>query len=89
MTFKPTVLIATPGQELRRLGRLGPGRLFDGEHSFVLTPHPDGTTRLTHGEHCTGLLVALLKGTTKDNHAGFEACSQALKERSESAALPR
>ena len=84
MTFKPTVLAATPGRELRWLGKLGPGGLFDGEHSFVLSANADGTTRLAHSERFTGVLVAVLKGTTKGSGAGFEAFNQALKKRVES-----
>ena len=37
MTFRPTVLAATPGRELRWLGKLGVHGIFDGEHYFVLT----------------------------------------------------
>jgi hypothetical protein len=36
MTFKPSVLKADPGQELRWLGRLLTRGLFDGEHSFTI-----------------------------------------------------
>jgi len=82
-TFRPTVLVATPGEELRWIGRLGPGGLFDGVHSFVLTANPDGTTRLTHSERFTGILVALLKGATTGSHAGFEAFNEALRRRVE------
>ncbi|MGA4727309.1 SRPBCC family protein [Micromonospora taraxaci] len=89
MTFKPTVLAANPGQELRWLGKLGVGGLFDGEHSFVLTANADGTTHLVHGERFSGLLVALLKGTLKNTHAGFGAFNDALKQRVESANSPR
>src|SRR5262249_2987257 len=60
-TFTPKVLAAIPGQELRWLGKLGPGGLFDGEHFFILTTNADGTTRLTHGETFSGLLPALMK----------------------------
>lgn len=35
------------------------------------------------GEHFSGVLVALLKGTTKDSGTGFEAFNQALKQRVE------
>jgi hypothetical protein len=87
-TFRPTVLAATPGEELRWIGKLGPGRLFDGEHSFVLTANPDGTTRLSHSEHFTGILVALFKGATAKSHAGFEAFNEALKRRVENTAVP-
>jgi hypothetical protein len=85
-TFRPTVLVAVPGQELRWIGRLGPGGLFDGVHSFVLTANPDGTTRLTHGERFTGILVALFKGATANSHAGFEAFNEALRRRVETTA---
>jgi len=87
MTFKPTVLAATPGQELRWLGKLGVGGLFDGEHSFVLTPNADGTTHLTHGERFSGILVTLMSGTLKNTHAGFEAFNHALKQRVETSNL--
>ena len=50
MTFRPTVLVAEPGRELRWLGRfLVPG-LFDGEHRFVIQPSPSGTVRFEQGE---------------------------------------
>jgi hypothetical protein len=48
--FKPTVLAATPGVELRWLGRLGFGGVVDGEHFLLLDRNADGTTQLTHGE---------------------------------------
>lgn len=82
-TFRPTVLVATPGEELRWVGRLGPGGLFDGVHSFVLTAQPDGTTRLTHDERFTRILVALFKGATANSRAGFEAFNEALRRRVE------
>jgi hypothetical protein len=83
MTFKPTVLVATPARELRWLGKLGVGGLFDGEHSFVLDRNVDGTTHFTHSESFSGVLVALMKGTLKNTHVGFDAFNQALKERVE------
>lgn len=89
VTFKPTVLAATPGRELRWLGKLGVRGLFDGEHSFVLTANADGTTHLSHGERFTGVLVALFKSTINNSHAGFEAFNSALKQRVETAHLPR
>ncbi|RKN38269.1 SRPBCC domain-containing protein [Micromonospora endolithica] len=89
MRFKPTVLVANPGQELRWLGKLGFSGLFDGEHSFVLTANADGTTHLTHSERFSGILVTLLKGTLKNTRAGFDAFNQALKQRVETADFPR
>src|SRR5262245_6685950 len=37
MSFKPQVLAATPGKELRWLGKLGLRAIAAGEHFFVLT----------------------------------------------------
>jgi hypothetical protein len=83
MTFKPTVLVATPGQELRWLGKLGVRGLFDGEHSFALHDNGGGTTRLTHSETFSGVLVALLKRTLGNTETGFTAFNEALKQRVE------
>ncbi len=85
MTFKPTVLVAAPGEELRWLGKLGVRGVFDGEHSFVLTANADGTTRLTHTERFSGVLVPLLKSTLHKTQDGFTAFNNALKQRLENA----
>ena len=85
MTFRPTVLSAIAGRELRWLGTLGLHGIVDGEHYFVLTPNEDGTTHLDHGERFSGILVALAKGSAKANdNSGYDAFSQALKKRAES-----
>lgn len=89
ITFKPTVIAAMPAQQLRWLGKLGFGGLFDGEHYFLLTPNPDGSTRLTHGEQFSGILVQLLKGTMKNTDAGFADFNDALKHRVETTATMR
>ena len=44
MSFKPKVLAATPGKELRWLGKLWHRGIAAGEHYFVLTTNNDGTT---------------------------------------------
>jgi hypothetical protein len=86
-SFKPTVLTAVPGRELRWLGRLGPGGIVDGEHFFVLSPNPGGGTTLNHGETFSGALVALVKffdrGNLEQSHNGYEDFSLALKQRIE------
>ena len=82
MTFKPTVLAAAPGEELRWLGKLGFHGIADGEHFFILTTNDDGTTRLNHGERFSGVLVALSRGSSGSG-AAYEAFSQALKQRVE------
>jgi hypothetical protein len=83
MSFKPKVLAATRGEELRWLGKLGFQGIADGEHFFVLTTNDDGTTRLNHGERFSGALVALARGSSAKGGAAYEAFSQALKQRVE------
>ena len=83
MSFKPRVLAATPGKELRWLGKLGLRGIAAGEHFFILTTNDDGTTRLDHGERYSGALVALARGSSANSGAAYEAFSQALKRRVE------
>jgi hypothetical protein len=85
MTFRPTVTVATPCQELRWVGTLGTKRLFHGQHSFVLSPNPDGTTRLTNREEFSGVLVTLTRRLIKTpKHDGYAAFNKGLKQRVES-----
>jgi hypothetical protein len=82
LTFTPTVLAADPGQELRWIGKVAPGLLFDGEHSFVLTPLPGGGTRLLHSERFTGALVPPMQGwLTGSTLPQFHAMNTALAQR--------
>ena len=86
MTFRPRVLVADPGRELRWLGRLGLPHLFDGEHCFRLIPEAGGT-RLIQGERFRGVLLWAMD--VQQFRAGFEAANAALKARAEGAeALP-
>lgn len=81
MRFRPRVLRVSPARQIRWLGRLGPGGLFDGEHYFVLEPTEDGSTRMVHGERFTGLLVPLMKKMIAETAESFEAMNEALGER--------
>ena len=83
MSFKPKVLAATPGKELRWLGKLGHRGIAAGEHYFVITTNNDGTTRLNHGERYSGALIALATHNSRNNDASYQAFSQALKHRVE------
>jgi len=83
MGCKPKLLAATPGKELRWLGKLGLSGIAAGEHFFVLTTNADGTTRLNHGERYSGALIALAKGSSANSGAAYEAFSQALRQRVE------
>src|SRR5262245_46960695 len=49
-TFKPTLLVVEPERELRWLGKLWFGGLFDGEHFFLLNELDGKRTRLVQGE---------------------------------------
>ncbi|MCV0397823.1 MAG: SRPBCC domain-containing protein [Rhizobiaceae bacterium] len=80
MTFRPVVLKAEPGRELRWLGRLVMPRLFDGEHYFVLEETAGGT-RLVHGERFHGVLLWVMDA--RKFLANFQAMNRALKERVE------
>jgi hypothetical protein len=83
MRFKPVVLVADPGRELRWLARLPLPGLFDGEHYFLLEPAGVGRTRLIHGETFSGLLVALLGGTVSAAEDGYNVMNAALKRQAE------
>jgi hypothetical protein len=85
MKFRPTVLAARPGRELRWLGRLILPGLFDGEHSFRIEPAGEGRSRLTQAERFSGLLVRPFGGALGKTERGFEAMNVALKARAEAA----
>jgi hypothetical protein len=89
MRFRPTVLVADPGRELRWRGQLFFRGLFDGEHFFQLTELPGGRTKLVHGENFTGILVRLLGGALTKTARGFVLMNQALKRRVEDRASSR
>lgn len=56
-TFTPTVLAVEPGHELRWIGRVGPGGIFDGEHTFTITQIRPGVVLFTQHEDFTGVAV--------------------------------
>jgi len=82
MTFKPKVLVAEPGRELRWLGSLGVRHIFDGEHAFVLEATPTGT-RLTQSETFHGVLVPLFGKVVERARGDFARLDAALKRRAE------
>jgi hypothetical protein len=87
MQFRPTVVAADRGRELRWLGHLLVPGLYDGEHEFRLAPDGEGGTRLVHAETFRGLLVPVvnrfLGGSIERGFAGMNA---ALKARVEATA---
>ena len=82
MTFRPKVLTAEPGVELRWAGKLAFGGLFDGTHYFRLE-ESDGVTVLEHGEDFNGILIPFMGKVLRKNEKGYEAFNEALKNRSE------
>jgi|SRR5690606_33949088 len=86
MTFRPTVLVADPGRELRWIGRLLVPGVFDGEHRFSIHPRSDQAVLFQQGEEFRGLLVPFLrKSLDRDTRRGFVEMNEALKSRAESA----
>jgi hypothetical protein len=84
MTFRPKVLTAEPGRELRWLGRLFMPGLFDGEHVFTIEPVDEKRVRFTQREEFTGLLVpALIARLEEGTWRGFREMNKALKDRAE------
>ncbi len=84
MTFRPTVLEATPAVRLRWLGHLLVTGIFDGEHSFTIQPLGGDQVRLIQQEDYRGLLVPLLaRSLDRRTLPAFEQMNQALKRRAE------
>ncbi|MEU6672634.1 SRPBCC domain-containing protein [Streptomyces sp. NPDC046853] len=82
MVFKPTVLTSEPGRLLRWRGRLGVPGVFDGLHSFELTPS-EGGTHVLQSETFTGALVPVTGSVIRQSQAGFGMLTDALKGRVE------
>jgi hypothetical protein len=83
MMFRPQVLAAIPGREIRWLGRLLIPRLFDGEHAFELADDAEGC-RFRQTEKFTGILVPHMPNRMFEaTEQGFTAMNQALKRRAE------
>ena len=80
--FTPTLLAVVPDQELRWVGKVPPGALFTGEHSYRLTALPGGRTHLVQEEKFTGAAIpftrSLLNKTIKPQ---FDAMNRALAAR--------
>lgn len=84
MTFKPTVLVADPGRELRWLGRVFLPGVFDGEHWFRLTPLAADRTLFGQGENFSGVLPRFMgRAFLGPTRQGFEAMNRALKRQVE------
>jgi hypothetical protein len=84
MVFKPIVRAADPGKNLVWLGRTFMRGLLDGEHSFVIEDHGDGSCRFVQSESFTGFLVPYLpRSMGEQTKLGFDVFNKLLKERVE------
>ena len=81
-TFTPELLTVEPGRELRWIGKVPPGGIFDGEHSFRIEALPGGRSRLIQQETFRGVAVPVMTGWLDNNiKPQFEAMNQALATR--------
>jgi hypothetical protein len=87
MTFKPRVTVVEPGRRLEWLGTMGLPGLFDGRHSFTLTPIGNGRTNFVQAETFTGALTPFTNTLLSKTEAGFSAMNAALLTRLEKDSL--
>jgi hypothetical protein len=81
-TFTPELLAVVPDRELRWIGRIGFGGIFDGEHAFRIEPLPDGRTRLVQEETFRGAAVPFTAGMLHDTiEPQFHAMNRAIATR--------
>lgn len=60
MTFKPRITAVEPAPRLEWLGTMGLPGLFDGRHSFTLTPLAQRRTHFVQAEVFTGAFTPLI-----------------------------
>jgi len=85
-TFTPKLLAVEPGRELRWIGKVPPGGIFDGEHSFRIEPLPDGGSRLIQQETFRGVAVPVMSSWLNNKiKPQFDAMNRALAARAEAA----
>ncbi|WP_406830551.1 SRPBCC domain-containing protein [Pedococcus sp. KACC 23699] len=78
MAFRPWVTALEEHRYLEWLGRLAVPGIFDGRHSFKLTPMGVNRTLVQQSETVTGALVPFTGHLLARTHAGFVAMNEAL-----------
>jgi len=78
---RPWVTAVEPPRYLEWLGRAALPGVFDGRHSFTLTPMPGGRTLLQSSGTFTGVLVPFAEGVLNRTCAGLVAMNEALTRR--------
>ena len=79
MRFSPTVLEVVPDRKVRWLGKVGPGGLFNGEHTLSIEPREGGGVRFVNHERFSGILVPFMGKTLRKAEGAFDAMNAALK----------
>lgn len=83
MVFTPTVTACESERFFQWLGKVGIKGVFDGRHSFRLTPTERGT-RFVQSEQFSGILGWMMSGRMRRRtETGFRAMNNALKNRAE------
>jgi hypothetical protein len=78
MRFKPWVTAVEPHRYVEWLGRLVVPGVFDGRHSFTLTPLAGGRTLLQQAETFSGALVPFSGSVLARTRDGFNGMNVAL-----------
>ena len=79
-TFKPTLFVIDPCQELRWKGQFIFPKIFDGEHIFLLEEIAPQKTRFIQKEIFTGLLIPLASSIIRRTSEKFENMNKSLKK---------
>lgn len=78
-TFTPVIQVVDPGRELQWIGRVGPGGIFDGRHTFTIRQLRPGLVLFTQREDFTGVAVPFYQGhLNADTLPMFRAMNAAL-----------
>jgi len=84
MSFKPKVLSFEANKEMRWIGRLLFGGIFDGKHQFEIIDNHNGTVTFKQSEVFKGILMPFFSKKKMENtRKGYEAMNQQLKELAE------
>jgi hypothetical protein len=83
--FRPTIIAFEPPRRLTWRAVTGIRGLFDGTHTFELTPLDAGRTRLVNREVYSGLLTPIMRRLPmmRDAQPGFAAMNAELKAHAE------
>jgi hypothetical protein len=88
MAFKPWVTAVEQHHYIEWLGRLALPGIFDGRHSFTLTPLTGGRTLIQQSETFTGVLIPFTGAMLARTRAGFAAMNEALAQHTARSAAP-